>query len=462
MKADWIKTRQTRYTLYATVYIAIIIAVLVMANFLAQRYNKSYDSTANKQFSLSDQTKKVIANLKSDLHIIDFDRTSNFSGPGGSKDILERYDNLSPKVHVDYIDPVKKPDVARQRGFKGPSATIQVSYEGRTQEAKSSTEEDITGAIIRVVKGNVRNVCVVEGTGEHGLEDTGPTGLSFAKELLEKNNYKTQTLRLIQKPEVPKDCTVLVIAGPKLDYIQPAVDAIKNYVEGGGRVLFAIDPPLATQNEQVSENPALTNLLSGWGVTVDKDVVIDPNPVNRLFGFSAAVVLVGKYESHAIVRDMKDVATAFPLSRSLQVKSGDKTTVDKLFETSEDAFGAVNLSKPSQDDPKNLKGPLTLAAAGTYNTGKQNADGRFVVVGSSRWMENDFLPVRNFANRDLFLNTMNWLSSDEDLISIRPKETEDRRLQMNQRQVSVLLFSCVIGLPLVVLVSGLSVWWRRR
>jgi ABC-type uncharacterized transport system involved in gliding motility auxiliary subunit len=462
MRADWIKTRQTKYTAYAAIYIIIVIAVLVMINFLSQRYNKSFDSTANKQFSLSDQTKKVVGNLKSDLTIIDFDRTSTFSSAGGAKDILDRYSNLSPKVHVDYIDPVKKPDVAREKGFKGPSAAIQISYQGRTQEAKSSSEEDVTGAIIRVVKGNVRNVCVVAGTGEHSIDDTNPTGYSFAKELLEKSNYKTQTLRLVQKPEIPKECTVLVIGGPTLDYIDPAVQAIKTYVEGGGRALFAIDPPLSTKGQQAAENAGLVNTLAGWGVTLHKDVVIDPNPVNRLFGFSAAVVLVGSYGTQPVVRDMKDVGTAFPLCRSMEIKSVDKSSPEKLFESSADSFGAVNMSAPSPNDPNNKKGPLTLGAASTYNNGQQNNNGRFVVVGSSRWMENDFLPTRNFANRDLFLNMMNWLSSDEDLISIRPKEPEDRRLTMNQRQASVLFYSCVIGLPLIVIVSGLGVWWRRR
>jgi ABC-type uncharacterized transport system involved in gliding motility auxiliary subunit len=375
MRADWIKTRQTKYTAYAAIYIIIVIAVLVMINFLSQRYNKSFDSTANKQFSLSDQTKKVVGNLKSDLTIVDYDRTSAFSNAGGAKDILDRYGNLSPKVHVDYIDPIKKPDVARQRGFKGTLGTIQVAYEGRTRDAKSSSEEDLTSAIIGAVKGNVRNVCVVAGTGEHSIDDTNPTGYSFAKELLEKSNYKTQTVRLIQKPEIPKECTVLLIGGPTLDYIDPAVQAIKTYVEGGGRALFAIDPPLGAKGQPAAENAGLVSTLAGWGVTLDKDVVIDPNPVNRLFGFSAAVVLVGSYGTQPIVRDMKDVGTAFPLCRSMEIKSVDKSSPEKLFESSSESFGAVNMTAPSQNDPKNKKGPLTLGAASTYNNGQQNNNG---------------------------------------------------------------------------------------
>src|ERR1019366_5067431 len=119
MNTQWLKTRQTKYTAYVTVYIVIIIGVLGLANFLAQRYNKSWDSTANKQFSLSDQTVKVVKGLNQDVAINYFDRTSNLTDPrGNARDLLDRYANLSPKVHVQYVDPQKKPEIARAAGVK--------------------------------------------------------------------------------------------------------------------------------------------------------------------------------------------------------------------------------------------------------------------------------------------------------------------------------------------------------
>jgi ABC-type uncharacterized transport system involved in gliding motility auxiliary subunit len=96
------------------------------------------------------------------------------------------------------------------------------------------------------------------------------------------------------------------------------------------------------------------------------------------------------------------------------------------------------------------------------NSGPQGNKGRFVVVGSSSWLQNNMLGVRNFANHDLYLNMMNWLSSDEDLISIRPKDPENRPLMMTGRQMRVVLYSCLLALPLLVLAAGISVWWRRR
>jgi ABC-type uncharacterized transport system involved in gliding motility auxiliary subunit len=464
MNTAWIKTRQTKFTAYAVVYTAIIIAVLVMANFLAQRYNKSFDSTANKQFSLSDQTLKVVKGLNQDVQLNYYDKTSTFTDPRGNvRDLLDRYANLSPKVHLNYIDPDKKPQLAKAAGVRS-YGTLTIETAGRKQEAKGITEEEVTGALVRALKGGERTVCVVQGSGENDLTDSGPQGASLSKDLLERNNYKTQTLNLLRKPEVPKECTILFVAGPKQEYVDPAVNAIKAYVESGGRALFAVDPPLKLKGEDIADNTALMNMLGGWGVTPEKDLVIDLNPVSQIFGFSAAVVLVQKYESHAVVREMRSTPTAFPLVRSLTTKNGDKTTVEKLFDTSDEAFATTNLSSPEvkADDKNNKKGPLTLAAAGTYNTGQPAGNGRFIVVGSSNWIQNNILGVRNFANRDLYLNMMNWLSSDEDLISIRPKEPENRPLMMTGRQMRVLLYSCLIGLPLIVLAAGLGVWWRRR
>jgi ABC-type uncharacterized transport system involved in gliding motility auxiliary subunit len=159
---------------------------------------------------------------------------------------------------------------------------------------------------------------------------------------------------------------------------------------------------------------------------------------------------------------MKGTATGFPYSRSLEVKSGGKTTVDKLFGSSDNSVATTSLNSAQIDpnDPKNKKGPFTIAAAGSYDTGKENVQGRFVVLGSSYWAANSFLSFN--GNRDLALNAMNWLSSDEDLISIRPKDEDDRRITMTQSQFSWVRATSQFLLPLVVLIVGVSVWWRRR
>jgi ABC-type uncharacterized transport system involved in gliding motility auxiliary subunit len=458
MASQWLKARQTRYAAYATIYILIVINAVVVANVLADRYNKSFDATSNKRYSLSAQTAKIVKGLKQDATITYFDQSTHFRS---GKDLLDQYADLSPKVKVQYVDPDKSPQVAREAGIRNfGTAVVQVG--AKKEEAKSTTEEGITGAFIRDLKSTTRTICFVSGSGEHQPDSSDREGLSRFKELLGKDDYANKTIDLLQKAEVPADCTTVVIAGPTRNYEQPEVDAIKKYVEDGGRALIMLDPPLKIAHSEIADNDALTSVLQGWGVTMNKDLILDLNPIGQIAGLGPQVALVTSYSSQPIVNAMKGTATGFPLSRSMEIKSSDKTSVEKLFDSSGNSLATNNLTSPAVDirDPKNKKGPLTIAAAGTYSTGKENLQGRFVVVGSSSWTANRFIDFN--GNNDLALNAINWLSSDEDLISIRPKQQEDRRITMTRGQLNWVRIISQFLLPLAVVIAGVSVWWKRR
>jgi len=459
MNIELLKTRQTKFAGYIGTYVVIVIVAIVVINVLANRYNKSYDGTANKRYSLSDQTKKIVNELNQDATIRYYDQSTNY---GQGKDLLDQYAALSRRVHVEYVDTDKNPELSRAAGINKPGGTAVVEIGARKEEAKSMTEEGITGAFIRTLKNKSRTVCFLSGSGEHQIDDMDRSGYSRFKELLGKDEYDAKSINLLQKAEIPSDCTVIVVAGPTSDYQQPAVDAIKKYVEEGGRALFMLDPPFKLGKSDIADNEPLTKLLATWGVTMNKDLVLDLNPIGQLAGLGPQVALVSKYENHPIVNAIKGNVTGFPLSRSMEIKNGNKTTVEKVLSSSDSSQATTNLSSPEIDpnDPKNKKGPLTIAAAGSYNTGKENSEGRFLVIGSSSWAANSFI---NFnGNRDLALNAMNWLSSDEDLISIRPRPEDDRRITMTQSQFNWVRATSQFILPLFVVVLGVSVWWRRR
>jgi ABC-type uncharacterized transport system involved in gliding motility auxiliary subunit len=453
-----LKARQTRFAAYATLYILVVLAIVVIVNVLADRHDKSFDATSNKRYSLSAQTAKIVHELPQEAVITYFDQATRFRT---AKDLLDEYVNLSRKVHVEYVDPDKQPQIAREAGITNlGTAVVQVG--ARKEQAKSFNEEGITGALIRDLKNSTRNICFVAGSGEHQLDDSGRNGFSRLKELLGKDEYTARPVNLIEKAEIPSDCTALVAGGPTRDYQQPEVDAIRNYVENGGRAFFMLDPPLKLGKTEIADNDALTALLQSWGVSLDKDLILDLNPIGQLTGLGEQVALVTKYNSHPIVNEMSGVATGFPLSRSLEIKSTEKASLQKLFDSSGSSFATTRLDSPSVDinDPKNKKGPLTIAAAGTYNTGKEKSQGRFVVMASSSWASNSFI---NFnGNADLALNSMNWLASDEDLISIRPKDQDDRHITMTRAQFSWVRTTSQFLLPLGVIVTGVFVWWRRR
>jgi ABC-type uncharacterized transport system involved in gliding motility auxiliary subunit len=475
MQTDWLKTRQTKYTAYASVYILVIIAVLAAINFLANRYDKSYDATANKQYSLSDQTLKVVKGLPRDVHVTYFGATNEF---GTAKDLLERYSSLSPKLHADYIDPERKPTVAKAAGYRSDSPVV-VDSGVRKEGAKSLTEEEVTGALIRSLKSGERNVCFLTAAGEHSVDDTGAQGYSYLKQLLERDNYKVRSTDLkpkaVEAPksltvgqapaagnvDVPKDCTVTVIGGPQTDYPTPVVNAIKSYVEGGGRVLIMLDDTVKLgRQEAASENTEFVKVLSDWGATANKDLVLDLSGLGQIFRLGPEVPLVAQYESSPITQPLKGVPSAFPLVRSITSGSSGKATVTKLFGTTEDSLAVDSVGAGGAiDTKKGKKGPHTLAVTATLSGTPQ---GRFVLVGTSLWAQNSLIASRSLGNRDLFGNMVNWLSSDEDLISIRPKEREDRPLNITASKINMLFWLSLVIFPLGVVAFGMATWWKRR
>ena len=202
MASPWLKARQTKYAAYATTYILVVLAVVVVANYLGNRYSKSWDATANKRYSLSQETKKIVDGLKSPATITYFNVSTRFVE---AKDILDEYTAISPsKVQVKYVDPEKEPMLARAAGIRTiPAATVQIG--DHTETATDITEEGITGAFIRDIKGNTRTVCFLTGSGEHAIDDTSRDGASRLKDLLAKDTYQTQSINLIQKEMCIRD-----------------------------------------------------------------------------------------------------------------------------------------------------------------------------------------------------------------------------------------------------------------
>ncbi|MCX6603842.1 MAG: Gldg family protein [Acidobacteria bacterium] len=440
-------SRQVRYTAYAGAYIIVFVAILAGINFLANRYNKSFDSTTNKRFSLSDQTEKIVKGLATEVKITVVDKTDRFIA---SRDLLDRYSNLSSKLRVDYIDPEKSPQLARALGARS-FGQVFVENGIKREEARALTEEEVTGAIIRTLKTGDRMVCSLSGAGESGFDEMTGDGLGLAKTALERYNYKTQVIKTLQKAEIPADCTTILVAGPRFDYPEPVVAGIKAFVEKGGHAMFLLAPALKTEKDDGAVNEKLVALLDSWGITVNNDVAIDESGSGVDSGFNKFVFVIDKYESHPIVRDMRDVGVAFPLVRTLTTK--DKA--EKLIATSDKSFATttLDLKKLSADPPAGPKGPLPIAAAASI--GKA----RIVVFGSISWATNSFF--RYPGNRDLFLNAFNWMSSDEELISIRPKEPEDRRLNVKPGQGWVFPFASFFP-PILIIIGGIMVWLRRR
>jgi ABC-type uncharacterized transport system involved in gliding motility auxiliary subunit len=463
--AAMFERRQARYGALAGTSIVVVLGILIAVNYIGSRQKKRWDLTASKQFSLSDQSKTVIAKLDAPLQVMVFAQEPEFPR---YQDKLKEYAYLSKQVSAEYIDPDKKPAVARANQIT-QYGTIVLNYKGRTEKVTADNEQDITNGIIKVVSGQQRKVYFTQGHGERDIAGSDRSGYGTIVASLGKENYGTDKLVIAQTAAVPDDASVVIVAGPKIDFLPSEMDPLKKYLEKGGKLFMELDPP------DKADSAALTNLTTlahDWGIDVGNDVVVD---ISGRIG-DPTVPVAAAYPAHPIT-DRFAVLTAFPLARSASptTEPVNGHTAQAIVQTSprswaeSDVKGALSGKPVEFEEGKDKKGPVSLAAAVSAQVANAPAgadkdapkpETRVVVIGDSDFASNAVLGIS--GNRDLFMNVVGWLSQQENLISIRPKEADDRRITMtNTQQQSVLILSLLI-IPLAIFGTGVYTWWRRR
>jgi len=340
----------------------------------------------------------------------------------------------------------------------------------------SDAEQDITNGIIKVVSGQQRKVYFSQGHGEKDSGSSEREGYSTVAQALGRENYTVDKLVLAQQGAVPDDASVLIVAGPKNDFFAPEVDALKKYLDKGGKLLLELDPP------DRADSPPLTNLVAlahDWGVDAGNNVVVDVSGMGRLIGTDASVPIAAPpYPSHPITQRFNFI-TAFPLAREASPITGGVNghTAQPVVESSARSWAETDIKtlltsgQVSLDESKgDKKGPIVLGAAvsaplANAAPAKPGDDApkpetRVVVFGDSDFAENGVLGVQ--GNRDLFMNAVGWLSQQENLISIRPKEADDRRVTLTATQQNTITVMSLLLIPGLVFASGVYNWWRRR
>ena len=465
--------RQARYGTLAATSVLVVLAILVAINYIGGKQNKRWDLTTNKQFSLSDQSRNVLQKLDSPLQIIVFAREAEF---GRYQDKLKEYEYLSKKVSTEYIDPDKRPAAAQQNNIQ-QYGTILFNYKGRSERVTSDTEQDITNGIIKTVSGKQRKVYFTLGHGEKDTTSSERDGYNTIAAALGRENYGVEKLVLAQQGAVPDDASVVVVAGPKIDFFPQEVDALKKYLDNAGKLFLELDPP------DKADSPPLSNLIAlahDWGVQAGNNVVVDVSGMGRLIGTDASVPVAANYPSHPITQRFNFI-TAYPLAREASPIAGGVNghTAQGFVETSPrswaetDIKGLLTSGQVSLDEGKgDKKGPITIGSAVSAPTANAPApkpgddpnapkpETRVAVLGDSDFASNGVLGVQ--GNRDLFMNIIGWLSQQENLISIRPKEPDDRRITMTSTVQTNVQILALLVIPGVVFASGVYTWWRRR
>jgi gliding motility-associatede transport system auxiliary component len=455
-----VSERSTKYGANALVSSVVFLAVLGLLNYISTRHHHRFDLTEQGVFSLSPQSANVVKSLQDDLQIQAF-------AEGGTnpelRGLLESYAYNAPKVKFELIDPDRQPELAEKYHITAYN-TVRFEYGKESTTITQPTEENITNAIIKVTRTTHKTICVVEGHGEPDIDDAqNARGLSSVKEALSNENYEVKKVLLASMASVPDDCNLVVVAGPQKPYLETELTALGTYLDGGGRALFLIAPRSGQE---------FGPLLAKWGVKLGNDVVVDQ--VIRLFQGPALGLapLVNTYGVHEITHDFKQ-RTVFPMTRSVHADGAGKKGLQatELVKTSPQSWGETDLDGLFQrqeavlDPNTDVKGPVPIAVAVTADL-KQMGNGkdgttRLAVFGSVEFAENREIGG-TYYNRDLLLNTLDWLAGQADLLSIRPRGVRSSKVQFTAEQGTVIFYLSVLIIPELLLIAGIAVWWRRE
>jgi ABC-type uncharacterized transport system involved in gliding motility auxiliary subunit len=470
--------RQARYGTMMAIAVLVGLGILIAVNYLGTRQSKRWDFTENQAYSLSDQSKRILDGLDAPVTFTVYDQATNFDQ---TRERLEPFDYESDDVKVEFVDMDRDPARAKAAEVSA-YGTILIEHKGRLQRVSSTEEQAITNALIKVVSGPEKKVFFTQGHGERDTAGSDRLGYASITTSLTRDNFAVDKVVIAQQKEIPAEASVVVIAGPQTDFLQPEIDALNRYVAKGGKVLFLLDPP----DDMKTDLPNIRAFLKQWAIDFGNDIVVDASGTGQLFGGDASVPVAAIYPAHPITEGFR-VMTAFPLARSIAPIEGGAAgrTAQPLVQTGERSWAETDLKglaagvRPEfSAEGGDKQGPVTLGAAVTApatdvqpplpagNTTPAapveapKPETRIIAVGDSDFAANNALGIQ--GNEDFFLNMVSWLAQQEDLIAIRPREAQDRRITLTaDQQQRVALLSLLI-IPGLVFAGGFYVWWRRR
>lgn len=447
----------------------ILFVILIFIGLIVERHPLRIDLTESGSFSLSGQTKNILKDLDKPISIKCFYSNSadQTQGKTKTKDLLETYRYYTQNINFEFVDPDSQPEVARRYEVKTYGTIVLEGYD-KKQILQAGDEESLTNAILKLSRKEQKKIYFLTGHGEHSVMAKGKQSYSAAKDAMEKNYYAAAEFNLLQQPDIPPDAAAVVIAGPEKPIPEAEQNILKTYLGRGGKVMLMLDPLLKTGME---------GFLKGYGIELTDDVVIDR--MSRLFGASERVPVVVEYGDHKITANFT-LPTFYPDARSV-VPAKDAPQgvhLQTLASTSGSAWAERDLEmlqrgEAAFDKNKDMAGPVPLVVlaniAGQEPKNQAETDGKdapkskdgiLVVAGNSEFVADTYFSL--YGNGDFFLNTINFLADEANLITVEPRQNANKPVLLTRNQAQAIFWIVLILVPLAVLVSGLTVYRVRR
>ncbi len=460
MKVTSRTRRMTRWQ--NIVFVVLLLAVVGLLGWLSARYNYEADWTAGGRRSLSEASVMLLGKLEGPVTVTAYAREATEQRQP-IRDMIARYQRYKSDLALRFVDPDAEPARAREQGISTDGELV-LEYQQRSERIKpfELAEQHLTNALQRLARGGERWLVFIEGHGERRAQGQANHDLSAWARELESKGYQTRVMNLAETAVIPDNTTVLVIAGPQVDWLPGEVQALRDYVQRGGNLLWLSDPGSLHGLESIAEQ---------LGVRFHNGIVVDLT--SQALGIqSPAIAAVTNYIPHPITRDFA-LLSVFPVAAGLEVKSPEGWRAEPFLITNENSWvessdlaGAIAFDADSGD----VRGPVTIgvslsraladgeqeAAASQVGASQQ----RVVVIGDGDFLSNRYLG--NVGNLDLGMNMVSWLARDDSFINIPAKTAPDVALTLTPVMVALIGYGFLLGVPALLLGTGLVIWWRRR
>jgi ABC-type uncharacterized transport system involved in gliding motility auxiliary subunit len=437
-----------------------LLGIFLVGQVILDRRAIRLDLTPESRYTLSDHARKILDALPADVHVMAFLRSQD---PRNVliEDLLRQVTARTPRVRVEMLDVNRSPALARQYGVDSYGALV-VESDGRRRVFSNPREDVLMAALLQVTRQQRKTVGWVVGHGEGDLNDVNRRdGFSTARAVLEQEYYEVRPVSLMGD-EVPVEVDVLVIAGPEKGFLPEELGALDRYLQRPGQVFVMLDPLRA---------PELAAFLHGYSLALPPDVVIDPEA--RLYGGELLTMQVQTVrEEHPIVGPL-DAPPLFSLTRSVGVLPDDTGSVVAVpfLRTSATSWATTDTEvlrtgAPAYVAGRDRPGPVTVGLEVAFRTltppGAPPQQGRIIAYGNSKFANNFF--IEYLGNKDLFINTVDWLARQPEAISQRPRQQALglQQFYVSAEQGSAIFWTTAVLEPALFLVVGLVLVARRR
>lgn len=404
------------------------------------------DFTSNNRLSLTQPSISLLEQMQSQIEIDVFVNRSDQIGQQVGQ-LLSRYQKIKSDIKINYISPEENPDLVRENNIRFPAEML-IKYQGKTEHLEKPTEQSITNSMSILLRGKDRWLVFLSGHGERDAAGNANFDLGNFTKKLKARGLNTQSLNLIETKTIPDNTSVLIIADPKVDPFPEELNLIKNYIEKGGNVLWMTEP---SQREIFSELAKLFDVKFLQGIIVDT--------VGQSLNITQPdLIPIIKYSDHAITKGFK-LTTLFPQVVALESNKSSRWNNFPIIYSSEQSWSETSVIQDqiNYDQESEKLGPLTIAMA---LTPVFDINQRIMIIGDSDFLSNSYLG--NGGNLDLGVRMINWLTADDQLISIPTRPATDLDFELSKKTSAIFGLGFLIILPLLFALIGIIIWWRRR